>query len=236
MVIATLLPACSDDPYKKNDANPMKNFSYDKEEGDYFTMIEEDLKSLHINPRDHHFQEFPIKYYLHPMEPGWQKIAQAAIDDFADYFPMQNVDSRDKADLTIEISDIETIQEKFPGIPDDGVSGVGGLIQINVTNPLSFIKNKIAKPPQTKGIVMLLPHAFKQPIISKAIIMHELCHALGVSAHSNDPYDLMYENTNSNHEINSNLITVNGITQTLDEANSLSYRDLNTLWMLYNKW
>lgn len=232
----TMVCSCANDRYKKHSNNPINDHKYDQEEGDYFNTITADLKRLNINPRDHHFQEFPIKYYVSPMNIEWEEITRSAISDFELYFPMEEVDDPQKADLVVELSDIETIQDKFPNIPGEGVSGVGGLIQISETNPLSFIKNKFNPPPPTRGIVMLLPHAFKQPVISKAIIMHELGHAMGISDHSNDPYDLMYENTNSTYEINSGVITVNGITQTIEEANSLSYRDLNTLWMLYNQW
>lgn len=228
--------SCTNDPYKKHSNNPITDHKYDQEEGDYFDIVTADLKRLNINPRDHHFQKFPIKYYVSPMNTKWEETTRSAISDFEVYLPMKEVDTPQKADLIVELSDIDTVQEEFPNIPDEGVSGVGGLIQISESNQLSFIKNKFKKPPPTKGIVMLLPHAFKQPVISKAIIMHELGHAMGISDHSNDPYDLMYENTNSTYEINSGVITVNGITQTIDEANSLSYRDLNTLWILYNQW
>lgn len=236
VISTTVLCSCSNDEDKKNPNNPMTDHQYDVEEGDYFNQVKAELKSLKISPRDHHFQKFPIKYYIKPMAEEWQKITESAINDFNSFFPMEEVEKEDDADLVIQLSDIETIQERFPNIPEEGVSGVGGLIQINSTNPLSFIKHFFKEPPRTKGIVMLLPHAFEQPLISKAIIIHELGHAFGISSHSNDPYDLMYENTMSKYEVFSGVITVNGITQNLDEANSLSYRDLNTLWMLYNQW
>ncbi|MEW5819464.1 MAG: hypothetical protein AB1782_04680 [Cyanobacteriota bacterium] len=219
--------------YNKNPKNPVMNHSYDKEEGDYYIFIKKELDKIHISPRDHHFQSFPIKYYIGQMTPKREKLIRFAISDFEEFFPMKEIKIKDQADLKIEIASFDEIKKRYPDIPEEGLSGVGGLERVQTSiKYLPFIRP--GKP--TRSIVLLTPHAFDQPLISKAIIMHELGHAFGLADHSDDPYDLMYKNTMTKSEIDSNKIIVNGIEQDLEEANSLSIRDLNTLWVLYNQW
>jgi len=227
------LIACAhkaDDFTAKKSQNPVINHKYSPEEGDYFGKVLEELNRIGVKPEHHHFQNFPVKYWIGPMEEDNRSIVKAAIEEYSYFFPMKEVKNKEDASLIIELTDFNTLKEKYPDTPDEGLSGVGGVDTMEVSGYPFNIKRK------TNSIVLLLPHAFEQPVISQAIIMHEIGHAFGIAAHSDDPYDIMYDKTITVYNEKTGEITVNNIPQTVKEANTLSVRDLNTIWLLYNHW
>jgi predicted Zn-dependent protease len=234
VLIGAVLISCSKQietsVFVKNEKNPITNHVYDKEEGDYYPAVLTELKRLKIAPKNHHFKKFPVKYWLQPMNEDKDELVRSTFKDLSYYFPLEEVDDKGEAGLIIELSTYQAVKAQYPDIPEEAVSGIGGLERIDINNGF------LGSNDTTKATVKLLPHAFEQKAIVRAIILHEIIHALGIAAHSDDPYDIMYGQTNTLYNPHTEEIQVNGISQSVEEANSISIRDLNTLWRLYNEW
>lgn len=200
--------------FVRHPKNPMK-YDYNPQYGNYFKYIENCLNCEGISVMDYHFQQFPIKYWIQPVDPTINRIIRDAINDYAYYLPMVEVSSQPDADIVFELS--QNISADYRTM------GKAGL-----------------EYPTLKGNVSLSPSIFSREaiILAKLTVKHEIAHALGLIKHSDDINDLMYPQQKIDATSNPNKAKVieTGQIKTYEDFGRFSFRDLNTLWMLYNQW
>jgi TonB family protein len=191
----------------RHNNNPM-NYQFQPQQGHYFNTIESFLSEQGILSCEYHFKSFPISYWIQPMAAQNELLIREAIADFAFYFPMRETRNRMEADLTIQMADsMYSNQETM---------GMAGL-----------------EYPTLKGNVTLSPSIFTNSyaVIAKLAIKHEITHAFGVIKHSNDRNDIMYPK-----QVVSQEQAMTGKINNQAKFGRFTYRDLNTLWILYNQW
>jgi TonB family protein len=200
----------------KHKNNPMK-WQYKPRYGHYAKlMIDEES-----NPDFVHFYKFPIKYWVQPIEGNWQVPVEEAIKEFSNYFPMQSVKKKRKADLIIQFVD----QEKYNRVNKSGdknsIACGGFEMKVETRQDRKILTDY-------RGNVYTLYSSMSYPHITK-VIMHELGHAFGVVVHSDNPEDVMYYSDTLH-------VTPEGDVEHAQKEFRLSNRDLNTLFILYNNW
>lgn len=193
----------------KSPDNPM-NWQYDPRGKDYISLMYLQGKP-DANLGFPRFMDVPINYWIQPMSPEKTAPIKEALSEFSLYFPMEEVSKRHEADLTIEIVNETLMKLNCSDISQDAL-GCGGS-----RYKTRHVGNYALKYTKYQGFVYILADVFDKPSIVP-VILHELGHAFGMQAHSNDPKDVMYAKDNSN-EVG---------------AKNLSVNDLNTLFILYN--
>lgn len=192
----------------------MQNWSYNSTSSNYYNILEKDIengvKNTNFKVKDFKFIKLPVKYWIEPTSETHKAQINNAIKEFAQYFYMVEVFNKNNADLTIEIITYKEARILSNNNTTE-VFALGGM-----TTARKVDKNGKVIDRKIKSNIYLLPKTFDNPQ-TKKIILHELCHAFGINAHSNNPRDIMYPKYSP--ECN----------------NCLSEADLNTLWLLYNQ-
>jgi predicted Zn-dependent protease len=194
--------------------NPMRNWNYNSSYGNYLSLIKTSIKQQYKDNRldieDFRFRQFPVKYWIQPMNPRWEAQIKEAITEFSYYFPMQEVYTRQEATLTLEITNYPKLC-KLMGTNRKSLYAAGGMEIRNILHDGIVVERNI------KADIHFLPKTFDNAS-TKKIILHELGHAFGIQAHSHNSADVMYPK------------------DSVYKVTKLSTRDLNTLWLVYNQW
>jgi predicted Zn-dependent protease len=162
--------------YKKPRKNPMINWVYKPKYGDYYDLIDKEFKKYRLTPSENHFRVFPIRYHFHPANSQWKKFIISAIDDYAQYFPMEEILNPDDATLHIYVLSRDAFKKKYPTMsPKTLGCGHGRFYGYTYHGRLTIVDD-----------------SFNTPYI-KDIILHEIGHAFGIKGHSDSKKDLMYK-------------------------------------------
>lgn len=212
--------------------NPMTNWQYNPECSDYYLNVKNGIKRTYykykILPSEHHFQNFPIKYWIQPTKGQYIKKVNIGIDTYKKYFPMVEVKKQDEADLIIEILSREELSKKF-NTNSQTESGFGTFkLNVAINDGKTIIESR-------KGYVYLITDQFNKPLF-RSTLLHELGHAFGLIDHSNSIQDIMYPVDlvlSSDNEKDLTALNEGGM---IFHPDKLSCSDLNTLWKLYNNW
>ncbi|MBE9041415.1 peptidase [Oscillatoriales cyanobacterium LEGE 11467] len=156
--------------------------------GDYFDRIESTSVGALV------WSEFPVKVYiasdvtatgdrLTASSPSWDRTVAEAVSEWIAYFPLEIVDRRELADITIE-------RKRPPPqrLPNGDIRARSALTQYQL----------YARPDGENARAMLC-HRFEVTInptqsgdYLRAAVRHELGHALGIWGHSPSETDALY--------------------------------------------
>lgn len=149
------------------------------------------------------FNQFPIKVYLSSMDPKWQVALEHTLEQVNLVIPIIQIQYSDEADIFVYIVSRSEYQYQTGCSADEKIIGCGRLLIVG--NGSSMDQHKY----QIRGDIWMAEDA-QNP---NGSLLHEMLHAIGVTAHSSSPEDIMYQ-------YETNLIY-------------LSARDINTLRLLY---
>lgn len=202
-------------------SNNVMNWNYDANAGSYLgTLFLKNTNDKELGFPI--FQKFPVKYWIQPMNASMQQPIRTAITEYNYYFPMQEVSSRNKADLTFEIVDYPTLEKNCKTARYKHALACGGP-QYSVSQ-IGYIKGIV----NYKASVWIDIESFRIRNLYNTVL-HEMGHAFGITIHSNNTKDIMFESSQLIYNNDGSLIQIN-------EPGKLSPRDLNTLFLIYNQY
>lgn len=203
----------------KNPNNPM-NWNYNPSFGSYLGLIYLE-NTKYKNTGFPKFQKFPVKYWIQPMNAAMQQPIRTAITEYSYYFPMEEVGSRGKANLTFEAVSYSTLQQVCKTARTTHALACGGP---SITREKIYEMEAITN---YKASVWIDIESFRIKNLFNTVL-HEMGHAFGSTEHSNDPRDVMFEISKLQYNNKGELIQI-------DESGKLTPRDLNTLFLIYNQ-
>jgi hypothetical protein len=211
-------PGISIDRYKKN---PM-HYNYVEKYGDYLKDLSPPYNDTILGKQWYiHFMHFPITFWIEPCKPEERALILQGIKQYATYFPMQEVKSKAQAYLVIDIVSTEELMKLCGPGTDLNVLGCGG--PQYQTSKLGANTGR-----QYRGFLHLKQNGFYIPG-AITIIVHELGHAFGISGHSKNQSDIMYYALDT-------WALIKKTENAKKIPKHLTYRDLNTLYLIYNDW
>ena len=206
-------PDTSNFPSAKAHSLPQSLATWQSGKENYFEQIESTPLGYLV------WSSFPIKVYVDSIEPEataanqrfqkWTKAAQKAIAEWNVYLPLEEVATKDKADIVILRSQPDR-EAKLN--PDTGLFDIPRAVAAQTNykfylteNPQAIaMRMKIEVSPNFTGVSLL------------ATMRHELGHALGLWGHSPNKDDALYFSQVSNPP-------------------AISPRDINTLKKVYQQ-
>lgn len=208
---------------QKYSKNPMK-FTYAPQYGDYIKDLEAPYNDKISGSSWHpHFLVFPISYYIGPCNQNERALIIEALKQYQLYFPMQEVTSKSRAALSIEVFEkdelLKLCSQNKP--TDPLILGCGG-------PNYSSSKWGANTGRAYRGYLYIKKNMFYVPG-SVITVLHELGHAFGINGHSKSSKDIMY------FQLDTWALASNNM-KSKDIPKHLTYRDVNTLYMIYNSW
>lgn len=205
-------------PYKKN---PMR-FTYSPKHGNYINDLDKPhIDKIDKNPWFAHFLRFPITYWIKPCRAEQRKQILEGLKQYALYFPLQEVKTKSQAFLVIEVVKNSELKKLCGKIYTPTTLGCGGS-QYGASMFNGVYERKY------KGYLYIKNGMFAIPG-SITVVLHELGHAFGIRGHSKNPNDIMYYAVDTWALMSKNK-------RALKIPKHLTYRDVNTLYMIYNDW
>lgn len=210
--------------YTKHPKNPINTWNYKPDKGDYFDIISNSQKQLGNAIKTTHFQSFPVKCWIAPMNFEWQKTIRNSISDYNYFIPTIETTNSKEADIKITLSTRQEISKRLGQTAPENMNALGGCDYDN--------NNKLA------CFVLLKPQVFDD-VFKRKVINHELGHTFGLF-HSNNSDDLMHfqypDYSLEEDQGKEYVIFKNGVKRPVDKLHCFTSRDINTLWLLYNQW
>ncbi|MGD9580932.1 MAG: hypothetical protein AB7V50_06140 [Vampirovibrionia bacterium] len=206
---------------KRYSKNPML-YEYVSQYGDYIKDLDPPFKDTIAGKNWYtHFLTFPITYYISPCNKNEKELILKALAQYKLYFPMQEVTSPTKAALTIEVVEKQKLLELCDAQKKPTILGCGG--PMYETSQVGANKGRAYR-----GFLYVKKNMFYVPgaVIT---VLHELAHSFGVKGHSKNPKDVMY------YQLDTWALASNN-SNAKNIPKHLTYRDLNTLYMIYNDW
>jgi predicted Zn-dependent protease len=181
--------------------------NYSDTDGDYYDLII-------MNSHGQQWSQFPLKVFI--AQTSQKKAMEAvfeAIEEWNRYIPLKVVNSSEGPDIKIAWSLVDSSYFKA------GTTVVG--------------TEKIESETQKSEIeIALLEKEKRSKKELKAILLHELGHALGIKGHSNTEKDLMYTTRRDQKAMIGTKDGPKMVEKSI--VNEITRRDANTLIRLYN--
>ena len=219
----SITPTVPQNSTQKYTKNPMK-YTYAPQYGDYIKDLAPPHKDkLSGNSWHLHFLTFPITYYIGPCNKNERALIIEALKQYQLYFPMQEVTSKTRAAMSIEVFDKEELLKLCSqNKPTDSlILGCGGPMY-------SYSQVGANQGRAYRGYLYIKKNMFYVPG-AVTTVLHELGHAFGIGGHSKSPKDIMY------FQLDTWALASNN-SKAKDIPKHLTYRDVNTLYMIYNSW
>jgi predicted Zn-dependent protease len=190
-------------------------------QGDYFDQIETTPLGYLV------WSKFPLKIYVDSVTPEntaanqrfqqWTATARKAIAEWNVYIPLQEVQTKDTADILILRS---TPTRKVKLNPETGLYNIPRAVAAQTNYEFYLTPKPEAIEKRTRRVITLRMTMEVSPNFTGTSLLgtlrHELGHALGIWGHSPKPDDALY------------------FSQVSDPA-SISPRDINTLKKIYQQ-
>lgn len=204
----SIFPSSSLPPLQVHPLPPqLSQWEEKKDIGDYFSQIQTTPLGYLV------WSKFPIAVYLEKPpnhSEKWLEIVRQGMQEWSVYLPLQEIDEKEKADITIERS--------FPPI-DAKINPETGLFDISPARAAQtryqFYLSK-DNPPILNYLMNIKLNPGQNDRAILAAIRHEMGHALGIWGHSPFPTDALY------------------FSQVRDSP-PISPRDINTLKKIYQQ-
>lgn len=209
------------DPVKRFGKNPMR-YNYVSQQGDYIKDLDPPYKDMVTGKSWYqHFLTFPVTYYIGPCLPNERDLILQALKQYQTYFPMEEVTSPSRAALAIEVVEKDKLIQLCGQQKKMTILGCGG-------PKYSTTKLGANTGRAYRGYLYVKKNMFYVPgaVIT---VVHELGHAFGITGHSKNPKDVMY------FQLDTWALASNNM-KAKDIPKHLTYRDVNTLYMIYNSW
>ena len=154
---------------------------YSPKSGDYFQEVAQSSKGLQ-------FTTFPVKIFVGSVPRGWQGALRKALDAWIQVFPLEEVDSREAADIVLSWETLTKGSQwglsadkdaRRPGREKDWVQVV------------KEDDGTIAKRTKIAFVTLDSSHHWSEEQ-KRATALHEIGHALGIQGHSDRPGDVMF--------------------------------------------
>ena len=188
--------------------------NYSERDSDYCALVIKDSLGRQ-------WTRFPVKVFVSdPPQKKMDDLVRQAVGEWGKYFPLQLVDGPKEADIRIVWAEEE--RPKY-GTTVAGLAGEhlevedGDKLSTRVTSDIAVLLYR--KDPRTKKEI-------------KAVILHELGHALGIQGHSDRETDLMYYMRRGRGAVIATAEGAKRVGKSL--ATEISRRDVNTLIKIYN--
>ena len=189
--------------------------------GDYYREVAQSSEGLQ-------FSKFPVKIFVGSVPKDWQRAIREALDGWIRVFPLEEVASREGAD--IELSWERSTKGSQPlGREDD-------LVQVEKKDDGTIVKRT-----RVAFVSFDSPrHCSEEQ--KRATVSHEIGHALGIQGHSDNPRDVMFaliqetltKLTNQGAEPRPPYFEPSPLNPSTSLPQKPSQRDVNTLIRLYN--
>ncbi|MGD0695561.1 MAG: tetratricopeptide repeat protein [Terriglobia bacterium] len=139
--------------------------------GDYYQDVAQGSRGLQ-------FSKFPVKVFVGSVPEDWQRATREALDGWIQVFPLEEVASREGADIVLSWT--RSAKESLrPGWEEDWV-------QVQKKDDGTIVK-------RTRVAFVTLDCSHHWPEDQKrATVSHEIGHALGIQGHSDSPKDIMF--------------------------------------------
>lgn len=205
----------------KYEKNPMR-YEYAAKYGDYMKDLDPPFDDT-INGKKWytHFLRFPITYWIGPCKTQEREQILEALKQYALYFPLQEVKTKSQAFMIIESVPKEQLKQLCGNAWNPNILGCGGG-EYGTSKLGANIGCKY------KGYLYLKQNIFSIPG-SITVVLHELGHAFGIRGHSKSPDDIMYYAVDT-------WALMSKSSRAKKIPTHLTYRDVNTLFMIYNDW
>jgi tetratricopeptide (TPR) repeat protein len=139
--------------------------------GDYYLEVAQSSRGLQ-------FSSFPVRLFLGSVPQGWQRAIRKALDGWNNVFPLEEVASREGADIVLNWG-TSTRESHRAGHEND-------LVQVEKKEDGTIVKRtKVA-------FVTLDSSRHWSEEQERATVLHEIGHALGIQGHSDRPRDVMF--------------------------------------------
>jgi|SRR5271157_2556462 len=189
--------------------------------GDYYREVAQSSEGLQ-------FGKFPVKLFVASVPKDWQRAIREALDAWIHVFPLEEVASREGADIVLSW-ERSTKESQRPGSEKDWV-------QVEKKDDGTIVN-------RTRVAFVTLDSSHHWPQEQKrATVLHEIGHALGIQGHSDNPRDVMFaliqetltELTNQGAEPRPPYFEPSPLNPSPSLPQKPSQRDINTLIRLYN--
>ena len=140
--------------------------------GDYFDRVQKTEPDYLV------WSRFPVKVYVQPADQqsqAWVNLVTQAVNEWKVYFPLEQVDQKENADILI---DRASIPLKFPPIERVRFADT----RFELYNQDSVLRHRVT--------IRIQPNRPNLSLLAAA--RHELGHAIGIWGHSPLETDIMY--------------------------------------------
>ena len=188
---------------------------YVRKAGDYYQETAETSEGLL-------WTEFPIKVYAENPPVVWRRALQEALDAWMSAFPLQTVSAQERADIFLS----------WAKLPKQIVGTEGDSFQVRKEDDRVVSRQK-------ESFITLNNSRRWSEREMRAVILHELGHALGIGGHSDRSRDVMYPAEVNIVELSQGFDIwgrpgSSAVSSSAGINTKLSPRDVNTLIRLYN--
>lgn len=166
--------------------------------------------------------EFPIKVFADSPPEKWRRALQEALDAWMSVFPLQTVSARGRADIVLS----------WAKLPKRTVGTEGDSVQVRKED------DRVVSRRKQSFIILDDSHRWSEREM-RAVVLHELGHALGIGGHSDGSRDVMFPQEVIIFEVSKVLAQpgasgFSGVSLPKRINTKLTPRDINTLIRLYN--
>jgi len=207
---------------------------YSPKAGDYYKAVAQSSKGLQ-------FSKFPVKVFVGNVPKGWQRALRKALDAWIRVIPLEEVDSREVADIVVGWERLTKESQSGSSLDKDArrPGREKDWVQVVKEDDGTIVKRtKVA-------FVALDSSRHWSEEQERATALHEIGHALGIQGHSNRSEDVMCDTIDLVVVHETRIVTrvpaaggslpgVSPHSYVPTPPKKLTQRDVNTMIRLYN--